>query len=98
VAEFARGATVIKAFNALGTEALQRPDFGDFLAETYVCGDHEQGKAVAMDLARELGLAAIDCGGLQRARLLEPLALLRHELAHTDGYGADLVFRLMKRA
>lgn len=97
VQEFAPGSTVIKAFQGLSAHTVAHPNYGDFVAETYLCGDHSHGKAVVQELARELGLASLDCGSLQRARLLEPLALLRQELAQSPDLDDTLVFRLLRR-
>ena len=60
------------------------------------CGDDAAAKAVARDLAAQLGFDPVDAGPLKQARSLEPLALLWVSLA-IGGMGTDIAFRLMRR-
>jgi predicted dinucleotide-binding enzyme len=62
----------------------------------FYCGDDAEAKGVARRLATELGFDAVDAGGLERARLLEALALLWISLA-VGGMGREIAFKLARR-
>ncbi len=66
-------------------------------AVMFVCGDDPEGKAIALQLAAEIGFEAINAGKLTTARLLEPLALLWIQLAYAYGQGRDFAFGLLRR-
>jgi predicted dinucleotide-binding enzyme len=48
-------------------------------------------------LAEDLGFEPVDCGGLKRARYLEPLALLWINLAVVQSLGRNIAFKLIRR-
>jgi predicted dinucleotide-binding enzyme len=50
-----------------------------------------------LGLVRELGFAALDTGGLKRARLLEPLAMLWIHQVVDCGAPRDSAFAFMQR-
>ena len=54
-------------------------------------------KAVAGQLAADLGFDPVDAGSLAEARLLEPYALLWIHLALVQKLGRDIAFKLMRR-
>jgi len=97
VASWARGARVVKCFNSLGAQNLANPRFGDQAASMFLCGDDKAAKQTVIDLGRQLGLDMVDAGGLTRARLIEPLALLWITLAYAEGNGPGIAFRLLRR-
>jgi len=97
VAEWARGAKVVKIFNNVGYNIMADPKFGNERAAIFYCGDDAQAKDVARGLAAELGFDPVDSGPLTNARLLEPLALLWISLAIKGGHGRDIAFRLLHR-
>lgn len=97
VARWARNARVIKAFNSTGFENMADPVYGDARAAMLVCGDDADARAVALGLARDLGFDAVDAGGLSKARLLEPLALLWIHLATAQGHGRSFAFGILRR-
>ena len=97
VAKWARGARVVKAFNTTGTGNMLNPNYGSRRAITFVAGDDAEAKSVACQLTHELGLEPIDAGGLQMARLLEPLGLLWIKMAYGQGWGPDFTFDVVKR-
>lgn len=96
VAEWARGARVVKVFNTVGYGVMANTAFGSESATMLYCGDDAAAKAVARDLAAQLGFDPVDAGPLKQARSLEPLALLWVSLA-IGGMGTDIAFRLMRR-
>jgi hypothetical protein len=63
----------------------------------FYCGDDENAKKIAAELAKDLGFDPVDAGPLTQARLLEPLALLWISLALKQGLGKGIAFKLMRR-
>ncbi len=97
VAEWATGARVVKAFNTVGFNVMEEPNFGAQAATMFYCGDDAEAKQVARQLATELGFSGEDAGPLTRARVLEPFAMLWITLAMVQGYGRDIGFSLLRR-
>ena len=97
VAQWARGANVVKIFNTTGSNNMADPIYNGDAVTMFYCGDNADAKAVAKRLSSELGFDAIDAGPLQNARLLEPLAMLWIWLAYPGGQGRDIAFKLVKR-
>jgi 8-hydroxy-5-deazaflavin:NADPH oxidoreductase len=96
VARWAAGAHVVKVFNTTGFNNMVNANYGGVAATMFYCGDIAASKAVAAQLAADLGFDPVDVGPLDRARLLEPLALLWIRLAIERG-SRDIAFKLMKR-
>ncbi|HYS05169.1 MAG TPA: NADPH-dependent F420 reductase [Candidatus Dormibacteraeota bacterium] len=89
-------ARVVSAFNTVPSEVL----FGVFEARRKVsrpslvcCGDDKSGKAVVVELIREVGFDPVDAGPLQIARYTEPFALLVAQLAYEGKGGPELAYR-----
>ncbi len=97
VAGWAVGAKVVKAFNTVGYNVMENPDFGGQPATLFYCGDDAAAKATVRELAIAVGFAVEDAGPLKQARLLEPFALLWISLAMVQGYGRDIGFSLLRR-
>lgn len=95
IAEWAPGARVVKAFNTIGAMHMGNPSFKAAQADAYICGDDEAAKEDVTQLAQELGFDVVDCGPLNSARLLEPLAMLWIHLAYQQGFGPDIAFKLI---
>jgi predicted dinucleotide-binding enzyme len=55
--------------------------FGEIQPSTFYCGDDTNAKKIAKSLIEDVGLEAIDAGGLKFARLIEPTATLVLHLA-----------------
>jgi hypothetical protein len=97
VARLARGARVIKAFNTVPSELLragprvlrERPD-------VCYCGNDAAAKRVVARLIRQIGFEPVNCGALENARYLEPLALLVSELAYNQGRRPELGIRFLR--
>ena len=81
IASWAPGAKVVKAFNTLSDATMANPRYGDEQAAMFYCGDDEEAKAVARQLAEELEFEPIDSGPLKNAGHLESLAMLYMHLA-----------------
>lgn len=97
VAEWARGAKVVKAFNTIGFNIMANPVFGGNRAPLFYCGDDRGAKEQVRQLASDLGFDPQDVGGLQQARYLEPLAFLWISLAFTPSWGREFAFGLLRR-
>ncbi|MHA2035982.1 MAG: NADPH-dependent F420 reductase [Promethearchaeota archaeon] len=97
IAEWAKGAKIIKAFNSLGAENLTKLQFGSQNASTFICGDDLGAKSIVRKLGEELDFDVVDAGPLENARLIEPLAMLWINLAYKQGMGTDIAFKLLRR-
>ncbi|OLD63392.1 MAG: transmembrane reductase oxidoreductase [Acidobacteria bacterium 13_1_40CM_2_68_5] len=89
-------ARVVSAFNTVPSEVF----FGVYEAKRKVsrpslvcCGDDKSGKAVAVELIRDVGFDPVDAGPLQIARYTEPFALLVAQLAYEGKGGPELAYR-----
>jgi len=97
VAGWARGAKVVKAFNAVGFNIMANPAFGADRPVMFYCGDDAAAKRTVKPLVDELGFESVDAGPLSQARLLEPFALLWISLALVHGQGREIGFKLLRR-
>ena len=97
VAEWAKGAHVVKIFNTTGYGNMENPLYGGEHITMFYCGDDTDAKQTAAELARTCGFDPIDAGPLANARLLEPYALLWIWLAMRGGQGRDFAFKLLRR-
>lgn len=97
VAALAPGAYVIKAFNTTGAENMANPMYGGEPITMFICGDDATAKTAVAQLAQELGFEVADVGNLDKARLLEPMALVWITLAMPQGMGRNIAFKLVRR-
>ena len=97
IAEWAKGARVVKCFNTVGFNIMADAAFAQGEVAMFYCGDDAAAKKVVAQLAVELGFEALDAGPLSQCRLLEPFALLWISLAMKHGYGRDIGFQFMRR-
>jgi len=97
VAEWARGAKVVKAFNTVGNNIMANASFGSERPVLFYCGDDAGAKKTVHELAQDIGFDAQDAGPLQQARLLEPFALLWISLAFQQGWGREFAFKVLRR-
>lgn len=88
IAKAVPGIKLVKGFNTVFGQVLasgQKLEGGRDVP-AYLASDDADAKAVVADLARSIGFAVVDAGGLKNARYLEALAGLNIYL----GYGAGL--------
>ena len=97
IAEWAKGARVVKAFNTTGANNMADPTYGSQQVTMFICGDDPDAKRSVAQLAEELGFDVCDTGALQTARYLEPLALLWIHLVYKQGFGREFAFKILKR-
>lgn len=86
------GARVVKTLNQVGAEIMARNDHLPHRPVQFVAGEDQAAKDMAMGLLRDLGFAPLDAGGLAKARLLEPFALVWINQAILRGKGRDWAF------
>ena len=68
---------VVKAFNIVGNPHFIHPDFPGGPPTMFICGNDDHAKKIVIDnFLTKLGWETIDIGGIEGARLLEPLAFL----------------------
>ena len=90
-------AKVIKAFNIVGNPHMVHPDFPGGLPTMFICGnDEESKKMVTEKILNPFGWETIDIGGLEGARLLEPLAMLWITYYFRTGTG-NHAFKLLRK-
>lgn len=89
-------AKVVSAFGTIPSEVLP----GVFAARRrkarpslLCCGDVDEAKAVAVELARDIGFDPIDLGPLRMARYLEPFTLAVAQLAYEGELGPAVAYR-----
>jgi 8-hydroxy-5-deazaflavin:NADPH oxidoreductase len=97
IADLAKGAKVVKAFNTIGAKTLNNLIFGSERADLFICGDDTPSKKVVGELAIDIGFDVVDVGSLANARMLENLALLWIELALRQQLGPNIAFKLLRR-
>jgi len=70
------GARVVKCFNMVGHSHMVKPSFPGGPPDMFICGNDAAAKEAVTALLTSLGWPATDIGGIDGARLLEPLCLL----------------------
>lgn len=89
------GTRVVKAFNTIFASRLGSPIEEGTPLDALLAGDDEGAKAVVADLARSLGFAPLDAGGLRMARALEEAAFLHISLNASKGWVWQSALRLV---
>ncbi len=97
VAQWAKGARVVKAFNTIGASNMANPVFRGQPATMFICGDDPAAKSEVKKLSDDLGFETADMGPLRIARLLEPLAMLWINSAIALKWGPDFGFKIVRR-
>lgn len=75
---------VLKAFNTTFAATLAAGTVGPLRTTVLIAGDDTDAKAALAKVVTDAGLAAIDAGGLRRAREMEALGFLQITLAAAD--------------
>jgi 8-hydroxy-5-deazaflavin:NADPH oxidoreductase len=96
VAAAVPGARVVKGFHTLAAEHMADGRLGGQRIALFLCGDDVPAKSIVAEMAGALGFEPVDVGGLDRARLTEPLALVWITLATRQGMGRDFAFTLAR--
>jgi predicted dinucleotide-binding enzyme len=69
-------ARVVKCFNTVGNMHFVQPDFPGGPPDMFIAGNDEAAKKTVTALLKDFGWPAIDIGGIEGARLLEPMCIL----------------------
>jgi predicted dinucleotide-binding enzyme len=89
-------ARVVKAFNTVNHAHMFKPSFPGGPPDMFICGDDPAAKALIAGICRDFGWGVIDMGGIEGARLIEPLAMIYIQNAiRTDCW--DYAFKLLKK-
>jgi predicted dinucleotide-binding enzyme len=67
---------VVKAFNTVGQAHMVAPKFPGGPPDMFICGDDASAKQVVAGICKNFGWGVVDVGGIEGARLLEPLCIL----------------------
>lgn len=97
VAALVPGARVVKIFNTTGWENMADPQYGSVRLTMLYAGDDAAAKAIAAQLAGDVGFEPVDAGPLANAALLEGLAQLWGKLAYGQQLGRNIAFKLLHR-
>jgi len=89
----APGAKVVKAFNTIFASLLDLPASQTADVPVFIAGDDEAAVAAVAELVTSSGFAVEKTGGLDAARLLEPLGMLNIRLGYGLGHGTDIAPR-----
>ncbi len=98
IAKMIPEARIVKAFNtSFANHFANGPYFGPNDATMFYCGDDTGAKASVCKLIEAVGFEPVDCGPLDSARMLEPMAALIIRLGYNLGMGNEIAFKLLKR-
>lgn len=83
-------AKIVKAFNTIFAGVFDLPAAQTADVPVFVAGDDAAAVASVLDVARLAGFAVESTGGLDAARLLEPLGMLNIRFGYGLGYGTSI--------
>ncbi len=89
-------ARVVKAFNTVGHAHMVDPAFPGGPPDMFLCGNDAGAKATVTGICTSFGWPAIDIGGIEGARLLEPLCILWVAYGVRTG-GWNHAFKLLRK-
>lgn len=92
------GAKVVKAFNIITNAAMFRPQYQGGPPTMFICGNDDAAKRTVLGICYDFGWPeSYDIGGIEGARLLEPLAMLW--VLHGARSGSwDHAFKLIRKS
>jgi predicted dinucleotide-binding enzyme len=67
---------VVKAFNIVGSTLMVNPKLPGGPPDMFIAGNDAAAKQTVTQICKEFGWPVVDIGGIEGARLLEPLAML----------------------
>jgi 8-hydroxy-5-deazaflavin:NADPH oxidoreductase len=70
------GARVVKCFNIVGNQYMVHPQFECGPPDMFIAGDDDEAKNTVTAFLKQFGWSVIDIGGIDGARLLEPMSIL----------------------
>jgi len=91
-------ARVVKWFNIVGNAHMVKPDFGGDKPDMFICGNDASAKAMASELAQQLGWPPVtDLGDISKSRYLEPLAMVWITHFFNMGFNGNHAFKLLRK-
>ena len=87
-------ASLFRAFNSLGWENLDRPEFDGVCADLFYCGD-EAGRQTVEGLIEDVGLNPICVGGVEQVGLVEGMTDMWFALAMRQKLGRRIAFKVL---
>jgi len=90
------GARVVKVFNSVGHAHMVDPKFPGGPPDMFLCGNDDAARKAAADICRAFGWNVVDIGGLEGARLLEPLCILWVKFGILSG-SFNHAFKLLRK-
>ena len=97
VARLAHGAFVFKTMNQVGYKVMRDAHGYPASPVMFVAGEDADRKPIVLSLVSDLGFNAIDAGPLNRARLLEPYAMLWIDQVIKRGVTDENAFSFMHK-
>jgi len=88
--------SVVKAFNIVGHAHMVHPEFPGGPPDMFYCGNDDAAKRSVAQILQDFGWTSIDIGGIEGARLLEPMCIL-WVLYGLRGGGWNHAFKLLKK-
>jgi len=89
-------ARVVKVYNTVGHAHMVNPNFPGGPPDMFICGNDAAAKKTVTDICRAFGWPTIDVGGIEGARLLEPLCILWVRYGFATG-GWNHAFKLLRK-
>src|SRR5688572_494596 len=69
-------AKLVKAFNSVGNAVMYKPNYKDGIPTMFICGNDISAKNIVTAILTDFGFETEDMGGVEAARVIEPLAIL----------------------
>jgi 8-hydroxy-5-deazaflavin:NADPH oxidoreductase len=96
VASWLPGAKVVKTFNQVGANMMTQARRFETRPVMFLAGDDDAAKRTVSQLVGETGFEPLDAGGLEQARILEPLAMAWINQTVARGFGRDWAFGVLR--
>jgi predicted dinucleotide-binding enzyme len=90
------GARVVKVFNTVGNAHMVDPKFPGGPPTMFLSGNDASARAAVTDVCKAFGWETVDLGGIEGARLLEPLCILWVQYGASTGTW-NHAFKLLKK-
>ncbi len=88
-------AQVFRAFNSLGWENFENPQFGAVQADLFYCGPDSEARAKVEKLIEDVGLRPMRVGGLESIQLVDAVAGLWFAMVRGQGLGRRVAFKVL---
>jgi predicted dinucleotide-binding enzyme len=96
VQKWAPKAKVVKCWNTVGNPYMYKPQLPGGPPDMFICGNDKGAKATVTKILESFGWPAIDIGGIEGSRELEPMCILWVKIFAATGSG-DHAFKLLRK-